>query len=271
MTSKLCCKCKLLKPLTDFGKLKKTKDGLRYDCNDCRKEYNQSTKERRTQYNKEYFQRNKEELSVKNAEYRLNNEDSIRAQRKQYREANADHIKEKQKEYLPIRKQRIKERRKVDKDFQLTEILRSKIHKMLKGNETSYKDLIGCEHDTLKKWLEFQFDDKMSWDNIGTYWHVDHILPINKFDLSNELDKRVCFRWTNLQPLEGKENRSKYNHLQLQHYFNSIITIHRFIQMYKLDSSGYQSINESRCWLREKLRYGKNPTDVTMGNPQPSS
>lgn len=271
MNSKVCCKCKLEKPLTSFGKLQRSKDGLRYDCNDCRKEYNMKMKEQKSQYNKAYFKKNKETVLLKNAEYRVQNEDQIRIQRKQYRKANADHIKAKAKEYLPIRKERIKQRRKEDKDFQLTEILRSKVHKMLKGQETSYKDLIGCENDVLKKWLEFQFNDKMSWDNLGSYWHVDHILPVNKFDLSKDVDKRICFRWTNLQPLEANENRSKYNHLQLHHYLNSIVSIHRFIQLYKLDYSGYQSINESRCWLREKLRYGKNPTDVTMGNPQPSS
>jgi len=33
---------------------------------------------------------------------------------------------------------------------------------------------------------------------------------------------------------------------------------------------GYQMINESLSWLRSKLRYGKNPPDNTMDNPQPS-
>lgn len=271
MNTKTCCKCKCAKPLCEFSKLNSSKDGLKYDCKQCRKDYNTKNRENKSEYNRQYFEKHKEKLLAANLNYRDQNKEQIKIQRKQYRQANAEHIQKKQREYLPTRKEKIKERRKNDKDFQLSEILRSKIHKMLKGQETSYKDLIGCDPPTLKLWLQFQFDNNMSWNNIGSYWHVDHVLPINRFDFSKEMDKRVCFHWTNLQPLEKNNNRSKYNHIQLHHYLNQIVTIHRFIQSTKSNYSGYQSINESRCWLREKLRYGKNPTDATMGDPQPSS
>lgn len=36
---KICSKCKELKPVTEFNKAKRYKDGLRYDCKDCQKEY----------------------------------------------------------------------------------------------------------------------------------------------------------------------------------------------------------------------------------------
>ena len=39
MTQKHCCKCKMLLELSNFGKLKNTPDGYRYDCKDCRKQY----------------------------------------------------------------------------------------------------------------------------------------------------------------------------------------------------------------------------------------
>ena len=42
---KICCKCKNEKNLDCFGKLKNSPDGLRYDCKDCRKEYNIKNKE----------------------------------------------------------------------------------------------------------------------------------------------------------------------------------------------------------------------------------
>jgi hypothetical protein len=65
--------------------------------------------------------------------------------------------------------------------------------------------------------------------------------------------------WKNLQP--HKENSSKGNKILLYEYFNVFISVHRFIQFNKLDSSEYQDLNESLNWLREKLRYGKNLTD----------
>ena len=149
---------------------------------------------------------------------------------------------------------------------------------MLKGIDTSYKTLVGCSEEILRKWLEFQFDDQMTWDNLGTYWHIDHILPINKFDLDSNPDaKFICFNWKNLQPLPAFENQSKSDSIQLHYYFNSIVTIHRFIQREKLDPSEYQGVRESLRWLREKLGYGNKLVDdgvsketPEMDNPQPS-
>ena len=45
MEMKICCKCKNEKNLIFFGKLKNSPDGLRYDCKECRKEYNIKNKE----------------------------------------------------------------------------------------------------------------------------------------------------------------------------------------------------------------------------------
>jgi hypothetical protein len=51
---------------------------------------------------------------------------------------------------------------------------------------------------------------------------------------------------------------------------NKIISINRFNSKYR-QFLGYQMINESLSWLRDnELRYGKNPTDITMDNQQPS-
>ncbi len=68
--------------------------------------------------------------------------------------------------------------------------------------------LIGCSIDHLKQHLESQFQTGMSWANYGE-WHIDHIQPINSFDLAKEPEQFRCFHWSNLQPLWGKENRLK--------------------------------------------------------------
>lgn len=59
------------------------------------------------------------------------------------------------------------------------------------------------------EWLKYNFDDKMNWDNYGSYWHIDHVIPCAHFDFTKEEDIKTCFIWTNLRPLEGKENNSK--------------------------------------------------------------
>ena len=157
----------------------------------------------------------------------------------------------------------------------MSEILRSKIHKLLKNQKTSYTKYIGCDIEFLKTWIEYRFDENMNWNNFGSYWQIDHILPINKFNFENEIDKYTCFHWTNLQPLSGIENRQKSDKLLLHYYFNNIVNVNRFNTKYT-QYLGYQTVNESLQWLRIELRYGKNPpyddvvTTSEIGNPQPS-
>jgi hypothetical protein len=81
----------------------------------------------------------------------------------------------------------------------------------LNGKAKSAKtmELLGCSIDMLKEHLEAGFDDKMTWENYGTYWHVDHIRPCASFDLIDPAQQRECFNWTNLQPLEAIENIRK--------------------------------------------------------------
>jgi len=275
--SKKCCKCHNDKVLECFGKLKKSKDGLRYDCNECRKEYRQAMLEHVKEKNKSYYDKNKESLLSKNKNYRDHNKDSINQQRKEYRNRDdvKKHIQIKQKEYLPIRKEKIKEKRKTDLNFQLSEILRSKLHKILNNRKTSYSKYIGCEMEFLKKWLEFRFDKNMNWQNLGSYWQIDHILPIHGFNMKNETDIKICFHWTNLQPLQSTENRQKSDKLKLHYYFNNIVNINRFNKTHT-QFLGYEILNESLKWLRIELRNRKNAPyeDITkiseVGNPQPS-
>jgi hypothetical protein len=260
--TKICSVCKLEKEINNFGKLKSSKDGYRYDCKSCRKNYRINNFVQIKQKQHEYYEINKQELLNKNKKYREENSTIINNQRKEYRNRPEvkEHNKLKNKEYLPIRKEKIKHLRKTNLNFQLSEILRSKIHKMLKGLKTSYQNIIGCDIEFLKKWIEFRFDENMSWNNLGVYWQIDHILPINSFNFNNKNEINICFHWTNLQPLQSSINCSKSDKIQLHYYFNNIVNINRFNSKYK-NFLGYQTLNESLKWLRDnELRYGKNPT-----------
>jgi hypothetical protein len=277
--TKICCGCKLEKEINNFGSLKSSKDGYRYDCKNCRKNYRINNCEEIKKKQHDYYRKNKEILLNKNKKYREENSTIINNQRKEYR--NRPEVKEytrlKNKEYLPIKKEKIKQLRKTNLNFRLSEIIRSKVHKMIKGHKTSYENIIGCDIDFLKKWIEFRFDENMSWSNLGVYWQIDHILPINSFNFNNENEIKVCFHWTNLQPLQSFINRSKSDKMQLHYYFNNIVNINRFNSKYT-NFLGYQTLNESLKWLRDnELRYGKNPTydldlkkSNEMDNPQPS-
>lgn len=153
----------------------------------------------------------------------------------------------------------------------------NKYIQMIKANKKSSMCYLGCSVDNYKQWLEFQFDSDMSWNNYGTYWTIDHVLPLALFDLSREEEQSIVFNWKNTRP--AKDNFQKSAKLQVYQYFNVMISAHRYIQIHKLSSDEYQSMRKSLYWLRDKLRDGKNFIDdaivrktiAKMGNPHPSS
>jgi len=98
--------------------------------------------------------------------------------------------------------------------IKLAKNLRTRVYLSLKrqGGIKSKKtmDLVGCDINYLRKHLEKQFEPLMSWDSYGK-WHVDHIIPVTKFDLTDPEQQKICFHYTNLQPLWGPENIRKSN------------------------------------------------------------
>jgi hypothetical protein len=83
----------------------------------------------------------------------------------------------------------------------------------LKGAKANrhWEDLVPYNLEQLKQYLEIQFDENMNWDNYGTYWEVDHIIPQNLFDvtIAESKDFQICWSLMNLRPLEKSANRSR--------------------------------------------------------------
>jgi hypothetical protein len=100
-------------------------------------------------------------------------------------------------------------------EAKLAAMLRRRILKALDGEVKSGStyELLGCTWEHLRWHIEAQFDGKMTWENHGSYWHLDHILPLDSFDLSDPAQQRRACHWKNLQPLEAKENIRKKNRL----------------------------------------------------------
>lgn len=66
--------------------------------------------------------------------------------------------------------------------------------------------LLGCNLDFFRKHIESQFSSKMNWGNYGRVWHLDHIIPCAKFDLTKDNELRKCFHYNNYRPLLAKKN-----------------------------------------------------------------
>ena len=76
--------------------------------------------------------------------------------------------------------------------------------------------LFGCSQVFFREYIAFHFHphhktgEKMSWKNRNK-WHIDHIVPLSKFDPGNIEDIKKASHFTNLRPLWAKENLNKYN------------------------------------------------------------
>ena len=109
-------------------------------------------------------------------------------------------------DYLRIRKES-------NLNFKLACNLRSRTYQAFKcenfrkTNKTF--DLLGCSHSFFKNWIIQQLYGKMTLENYGSMWQIDHCLPIASFNLLEENERKKCFNWTNLRPMYSNENNMK--------------------------------------------------------------
>lgn len=187
--TKECRNCKVTKHFHEFGKRRSGVYGLRPRCKECEKEASR--------------------------QYREQNPEKVRASLRRYRQK------------TPVAKLRDIRNRSTAKSMQKPEIrlkslLRKHLHQVLKHKgirrQESALELVGCSVGKLRRHLEAQFAPGMTWDNRGVLradktnvWHVDHIVPLDAFDLRKKGERKRAFHYTNLRPLWGAENIRKSN------------------------------------------------------------
>ena len=103
--------------------------------------------------------------------------------------------------------QKYKTKWQADPDFRLKKNISRAVNRSIK-KDMPIKLCLNYNINNLKHHLEQQFDSNMSWDNYGTYWHIDHIVPQSCLPYSSTSDDnfKICWALTNLRPLEAKQN-----------------------------------------------------------------
>lgn len=105
-----------------------------------------------------------------------------------------------------------KSKRKNDIQYRIASNLRSRLRDAMKNNYKSgsaVRDL-WCTIKYLKTYLENKFLPGMTWENYGYCgWHIDHIIPLVGFDLTDRSKVLMACHYTNLQPLWAKDNLIK--------------------------------------------------------------
>ena len=106
-----------------------------------------------------------------------------------------------------------KERYDTNPLVRLHSVMRSSIYRSLNGDKDnmSWEKLVGYTRSDLKLHLETKFQEGMTWENAGTYWHIDHIVPMCRFNIKSYHDDafKKCWSLQNLQPLLSDDNLRK--------------------------------------------------------------
>lgn len=190
---KKCIKCNTEKPLTEFCNRKGEVDGKHRYCKLCLnqdfKSYYHSSGRKDSDYYKTYREQNKEYFNT----YCHNH---YHTKKELYREWN-------------------KTKYDTDLKFKLKHITSSRISQALKTYQTLKQnrtiEYLGCSMEEYTQYIEKQFTLEMTWENYGIYWEIDHVKPIDAFDLNDENQLYEAFHYTNTQPLSKLDNRKKSN------------------------------------------------------------
>ena len=174
---KICNKCNIEKTLDLFPKSGKN-NKVRACCKECWNSYNRK-------------------------HYKLNKNKYIET-RKEWKNKNKNSLKIKQNEW---RKNKLKN----DLLFNIKCRIRSLISINLKKKNIVKKsktvDILGCDYEFFKSYIESQFTKDMNWQNI----HLDHIKPM--FLAKTEEEIYELNHYTNFQPLLFVDNLIKSNKL----------------------------------------------------------
>lgn len=217
---RICRSCKTEKYESEFHFSHTRKDGLSPYCKKCKSEKARLYREKFSKEikirKKEYAEKNKEVISQKKKEKYQNNREKFLLKAAEYR--SLPESKEKIKNYKQIYKENNKtvirkyynDRLKNDVEFRISHYYRARLNTELRKQSCSKKSST-CEiYGTTSKAL---YEYLLSLGYNKDTDHIDHIVPLSKFKLSNHNHLLVAGHYLNLQPLNANDNMSKKDSL----------------------------------------------------------
>ena len=200
---KICTRCNMEKEFNEFYRNKNTSDKCHSRCKKCISEVHNERMNNDVEY------RDKVRFCGK-ATYERMMGDPVRSEKKKI-----------VRRIFSRKPQQIKKRREYQRELRKDPMVRLNRnisrginYGLRRGNKAGqhWEKLVGFTLADLKRHLEKQFKDGMTWENYGRGgWEVDHISPSSIFNFSKveHPDFRRCWSLDNLQPLWASENLSK--------------------------------------------------------------
>ena len=174
--------------------------------------YRSEHRQELAEWGKKYREENREKVRERRRLSYIKNREARVLYYRKYREKNQEVIKKSRhtEEFKEYQNSYMRWKRRTDPLFRLSSRIRSRVIRSIKAQgfkKTSLtSQILGCDWETLKLHLERQFQEGMSWENIGQ-WHIDHVHPLAQAKTEEEL-LALC-HYSNLQPLWATDNFSK--------------------------------------------------------------
>lgn len=176
--------------------------------------------EKRKMYHKKWYEENHAEKLEQQKRYKESKQTSEykeqqRLKAREYWYSIPKEIRQKKaKEYRLNNLKSIKLKDKIRyENNKISRCISRGIYRSIKENkaERHWENLVPYTLQELKSHLEKQFTSEMNWNNYGTYWEIDHIIPQNLFSFNSSEDKefKICWSLANLRPLEKLLNRQR--------------------------------------------------------------
>ncbi len=106
--------------------------------------------------------------------------------------------------------------------------VRSRIFSAIKNKSKHTISYLGCNCSDYLKWL-LKNDKSYTFENYGKEWHIDHVIPLSRFDLENKEQQLLAFNWRNTMPLSVEENLKKNNKIiksQIEQHYKNLLEYH---------------------------------------------
>lgn len=195
---------------------KKSKEKHRETINEKERARYEANKEHVSRRVAEYRKANPEAHKARQRAYQQRNAERLREYRRAHYEANREHYRAIDREWRKANKEKKRtywrERMANEPQVRLARALRTRLNMAISREYragSAVRDL-GCSIAELCGHLEAQFLPGMSWENYGPRgWHIDHIVPLSSFDLTDRGQLLVACNFENLRPLWAADNLSK--------------------------------------------------------------
>lgn len=228
LSTKSCNQCCQFKSIDQFSPERRGICGVSAKCKSCRNlnrkgkypserdrilatvaAYRSANPEKARLAKRAAMEKKPEHYRSKSSRWKKNNPERVNANERARRARRGDELR-------PLNRanqKRFYQRKRLDKSFALNRSFSSSIYKCLTGSKRgkSWKHLVPYSSEELRVHLEKQFLPRMSWDNYGCSWHVDHILPVSSFSFETAEcpDFKACWALANLRPLWKHDNQVK--------------------------------------------------------------